>query len=125
MTFNHDCTGSFDGGITKDVGGLCSALEFPRSEFLKNVRRADQLRIDVAATAPTKAAHERDVFKEPRKSLASNNNKASYVIEYLGQRTNETGTSVLDYFRVTSQASGQNENTQVTLQSYVEMARED
>lgn len=125
MTFKEDCTGSFNNGITTDIGGLCTAMEFPRSEYEKNVRRVDRNQfVDVQGSAPTQAVYERDALSVANKSLASANGKASYVIEYLGQRENETGTSVLDYFRVTARANGQNENTQVTLQSYVEMARE-
>lgn len=123
MVFKPDCTGSFNSGITKDVGGLCTAMEFPRTEYEKNVRSQDRNQfVDVQGTA-NKAAHDRDVFSNDARNLKSANGKSIYVIEYLGQRTNETGTSVLDYFRVTSRANGQNENTQVMLQSYVEMAR--
>ncbi|WP_230471660.1 pilus assembly PilX family protein [Kingella kingae] len=47
-----------------------------------------------------------------------------YVIEYLGVRTdlNSSGTEY-DHFRITSRARGQNKDTVVTLQSYVELLR--
>ena len=50
--------------------------------------------------------------------------KTHYVIEYLGVRTdlNSTGTEY-DHFRITSRARGQNKDTVVTLQSYVELLR--
>ena len=50
--------------------------------------------------------------------------KTYYVIEYLGARTdsNSTGTEY-DHFRITSRARGQNKDTMVTLQSYVELSR--
>ncbi|MDK4649662.1 PilX N-terminal domain-containing pilus assembly protein [Kingella kingae] len=50
--------------------------------------------------------------------------KMHYVIEYLGVRTdlNSSGTEY-DHFRITSRARGQNKDTVVTLQSYVELLR--
>lgn len=47
-----------------------------------------------------------------------------YVIEYLGEKKASGSSDTKDYFRVTSRAKGENANTVVTLQSYVEMTRE-
>ncbi|MDK4533531.1 PilX N-terminal domain-containing pilus assembly protein [Kingella kingae] len=54
----------------------------------------------------------------------TNDKKTHYVIEYLGVRTdlNSSGTEY-DHFRITSRARGQNKDTVVTLQSYVELLR--
>ncbi|QMT30486.1 pilus assembly PilX family protein [Alysiella filiformis] len=73
----------------------------------------------------SKPAWERDNIFDPTKnfSIASENNKARYIIEYMGQREDPSSSAIHDYFRVTSRANGENKNTVVTLQSYVEMTR--
>lgn len=124
MEFKEDCTGSvLDSKIVNDRGGLCTAIEKP------NYVQPNDDKVFIVKGTASKAVHEREVkgklpFDDNARSLESSDGKANYVIEYLGQRENETSSGVLDYFRVTSRANGQNENTQVILQSYVEMARE-
>lgn len=49
-------------------------------------------------------------------------NQARYIIEYLGIRT-MPDNSTRDYFRITSRAHGNNEDTVVTLQTHVELKR--
>lgn len=46
-----------------------------------------------------------------------------YIIEYLGQTNNKDGEEE-EIFRITSRAKGNNENTSVTLQSYVGLLRD-
>ncbi|WP_277074521.1 pilus assembly PilX family protein [Simonsiella muelleri] len=43
-----------------------------------------------------------------------------YVIEFLGERNDSSTGALGRYFRVTARAKGENPNTTVTLQSYVE-----
>lgn len=69
------------------------------------------------------AAWERPNIFEANSSRLSSNKKARYIIEYMGQRENPSGSAIHDYFRITSRANGENQNTVVTLQSYVEMTR--
>lgn len=100
--------------------GLCAPVE-----TVSVIRTAEQhFVIDGTSNTP---AWERDKIFEPsnNSSKASNNGKARYIVEYMGQREDTSGTAVNDYFRITSRAEGQNANTVVMLQSYVEMTRTD
>ena len=45
--------------------------------------------------------------------------KANYIIEYLGKKLDGSGKS--NFFRVTSRAHGNNNDTVVTLQTYLEL----
>lgn len=56
-----------------------------------------------------------------RNSIAGKaaNSNVRYIIEFLGER--KDGKLTRYHFRVTARANGQNPNTAVTLQSYVEM----
>lgn len=129
MEFKADCTGNVkDSKLTAHQGGLCTAVEASESD-VHYEQPSDKNVFKVIGSAD-KAVYDRkdnngkSPFDLTTKSLPSDNGKARYVIEYLGQRDNGSGSAVLDYFRITARATGQNENTQVTLQSYVEMARE-
>ena len=51
----------------------------------------------------------------------SNNGKTYYIVEYLGSRMDNVKAQQIDNFRVTSRARGNNDDTVVTLQSYVEL----
>ena len=51
----------------------------------------------------------------------SNNGKTYYIVEYLGSRMDNVKAQQVDNFRVTSRARGNNDDTVVTLQSYVEL----
>ena len=54
-------------------------------------------------------------------TLASRTNRACYIIEYISNTPDLNGNTLL--FRVTARAWGQNANTVVTVQSYVESIR--
>lgn len=51
----------------------------------------------------------------------SNDGKTYYIVEYLGSRMDNVKAQHIDNFRVTSRARGNNDDTVVTLQSYVEL----
>ena len=51
----------------------------------------------------------------------SNDGKTYYIVEYLGSRMDNVKAQQIDNFRVTSRARGNNDDTVVTLQSYVEL----
>ena len=51
----------------------------------------------------------------------SNDGKTYYIIEYLGARVDDVKAQQIDNFRITSRARGNNDDTVVTLQSYVEL----
>ena len=51
----------------------------------------------------------------------SNDGRTFYIVEYLGARTDSTQSTQIDNFRITSRARGNNDDTVVTLQSYVEL----
>lgn len=53
------------------------------------------------------------------KSIETDDKKGRYIIEYLGNVT-QSGTSK-EIFRITSKAKGDNDDTNVVLQSYVEL----
>lgn len=52
--------------------------------------------------------------------ITTNDGKVHYIIEYLGNR-NLSDDLATDYFRVTSRARGNNQDTIVTLQTHVEL----
>ena len=51
----------------------------------------------------------------------SNDGKTYYIVEYLGSRMDNVKEQQVDNFRLTSRARGNNDDTVVTLQSYVEL----
>jgi len=51
----------------------------------------------------------------------SNDGKTYYIVEYLGSRMDNVKAQQIDNFRITSRARGNNDDTVVTLQSYVEL----
>ena len=51
----------------------------------------------------------------------SNDGKTYYIVEYLGSRMDNVKAQQIDNFRITSRAHGNNDDTVVTLQSYVEL----
>lgn len=116
----YQFTMACQGDATKGQG-LCAPVEevtWIHDEDKKHFNIADS-----ENGKADKAAWERDkIFeKSNNSSRESNNGKSRYIIEYMGQR--EDSSSIHDYFRVTSRAHGENTNTVVTLQSYVEMTR--
>jgi len=58
--------------------------------------------------------------KAPITCKAISGTDTRYVIEYLGNKTDAKLGNV-DYFRVTSRAHGNNKDTVVTLQTYLEL----
>ena len=57
------------------------------------------------------------------RSMTAAGSNTRTIIEYMGQKKAEDG-SLHDYFRITSRAKGENSDTIVTLQSYVELYNE-
>ena len=53
----------------------------------------------------------------------SNDGKTYYNIEYIGERMDSVKEQQVDNFRITSRARGNNDDTVVTLQSYVELVQ--
>ncbi|UOP05167.1 pilus assembly PilX family protein [Conchiformibius kuhniae] len=72
---------------------------------------------------PSSANSRKNLLEDPaaRNSVAgqARNSNVRYIIEYLGERKDDK--LIRYHFRVTARANGQNPNTAVTLQSYVEM----
>lgn len=62
------------------------------------------------------------VLDDATHSIASKDGKASYIIEYLGASSGATGNS--NFFRITAKAKGNNADTKVMLQSYIELHQE-
>ncbi len=56
-----------------------------------------------------------------KKCMESKDGKTYYIVEYLGSRMDNVKAQHIDNFRVTSRARGNNDDTVVTLQSYVEL----
>lgn len=54
-------------------------------------------------------------------SIKGTANGTRYIIEYLGDKSIQGTNQFVHHFRVTARGKGQNPNTVVTLQSYVEM----
>lgn len=101
--------------------GLCAPVE--KVELIESTDE-EHFKIDASenGTAQIPAWEREGIFTNNNTSKPSTNGKARYIIEYMGQRT-DGGPAINDYFRVTSRANGENPNTVVTLQSYVEMTR--
>lgn len=101
--------------------GLCAPVEKVELVRPEDIKYFEIINKDTNKTP----AWERDNIFEAgnNSSQASSNGKAHYIIEYMGQREVVGSAGIHDYFRVTSRARGENPNTVVTLQSYVEMTR--
>ncbi len=63
------------------------------------------------------------VLDKGNRSITATGSNTRTIIEYMGQKKAEDG-SLHDYFRITSRAKGENSDTIVTLQSYVELYNE-
>ena len=63
------------------------------------------------------------VLDKGDRSITAAGSNTRTIIEYMGQKKAEDG-SLHDYFRITSRAKGENSDTIVTLQSYVELYNE-
>lgn len=59
------------------------------------------------------------VLDSDTQSIATQDNNGRYIIEYLGAK--DTSSLSSNFFRITAKAKGNNDDTQVTLQSYVEL----
>lgn len=59
-----------------------------------------------------------------KRCMESKDGKTYYIVEYLGSRMDNVKAEQIDNFRVTSRARGNNDDTVVTLQSYVELIRQ-
>lgn len=75
---------------------------------------------DQAASCPGKTVLDAgcDTNNRCRKS---SDGKTYYIVEYLGTRLDSVKEEQIDNFRITSRARGNNDDTVVTLQSYVEL----
>lgn len=102
--------------------GLCAPVEKVDWVRVQDKQHFDIPKKNGELTIP---AWERVNAFSPSSSILSSNQKSRYIIEYMGQREDKTTSSIHDYFRVTARAHGENQNTVVTLQSYVEMTRKD
>lgn len=116
LTFNYDC----------DHNGLCAPVE--QVNFLENDVNKRRFNIVPPSTNQNEVAWKRtfnnksiwDDSNNTHNQTANSNNNVRYIIEFLGEKI--TAEGVLGYnFRVTSRALGQNPNTVVMLQSYVEL----
>lgn len=95
------------------ANGLCTPVE------PVNITTTTSPMFSLSGHNPTVAWERPNVWDGSQLSTAGSNPKVRYIIEYLGERT--SGGRPAHLFRVTSKAQGQNANTVVTLQSYVEM----
>lgn len=59
--------------------------------------------------------------QNPKRCMQSDDEKTYFIVEYLGSRMDNVKAQHIDNFRVTSRARGNNDDTVVTLQSYVEL----
>lgn len=120
LEFKANCTGriSYTNEANQNVSGvgLCAP-----SEKIEFVQAIDKDNFKVETVNNDLPAWKRANAFSSNNSIASGN-KTRFIIEYLGQRVNNDGM-VNDYFRITSRAHGNNAQTEVTLQSYVEMSR--
>lgn len=114
LTFDYDC----------NHNGLCAPLE--QVNFLENDINKRRFNITPPNANQNEVAWKRTFNNKSiwddntRNQTANNNNNIRYIIEFLGEKI--TAEGVLGYnFRVTSRALGQNPNTVVMLQSYVEL----
>lgn len=120
LNFKANCTGSIaykdEAGNNQSGVGLCAP-----SEKIEFVQPIDKDNFKVETTNVDLPAWKRPNAFGNNNSIKSGD-KTRFIIEYLGQRINSDGM-VNDYFRITSRANGNNAQTEVTLQSYVEMTR--
>ena len=59
--------------------------------------------------------------QNPKRCMQSDDGKTYFIVEYLGARVDNVRAKQVDNFRITSRARGNNDDTVVTLQSYVEL----
>ena len=64
-----------------------------------------------------------DAGCHPNRCMKSDDGKTYFIVEYLGARVDNVRAKQVDNFRITSRARGNNDDTVVTLQSYVELIR--
>lgn len=112
ITFSYNC-----------VNGYCAPVEEVHMESTKSLFKIND---GAKSTLGNTVAWKREirnvsVFDMPNNSIAGNNSGVRYIIEFLGERTEPSTNTMGRYFRVTVRAKGQNENTHVMLQSYVEL----
>lgn len=62
------------------------------------------------------------VLDSKKHSIETQDKKGRYIIEYLGAENTSTVSS--NFFRITTKTQGNNDDTQVTLQSYVELFKD-
>lgn len=121
LEFKADCTGSisYKDEAGKDATGIGLCAPSEKIEYVQVIDKEKNFTVETAGV---------DLPAWKRSNAFGNNNsiksgdKTRFIIEYLGQRINSDGM-VNDYFRITSRANGNNAQTEVTLQSYVEMTR--
>lgn len=122
VTFTDSCTnglclpaaGSFDAAHKKDP------FNFSTAANPSTVQAWNRCRTDVKTSCEGRPGE--TVLDDNAKTISDDGN-ARYIIEYLGMT--ETSGVQQEIFRVTAKAKGNNENTQVILQSYVELIRDE
>lgn len=105
------------GNVTKKGAMHSGLIDIPAWE-----RCADdpKKRCDIGKTVIDKACETTKTCK-----YSSDDKRVHYIIEYLGDKKDKSRGSVSyhDYFRVTSRAYGNNKDTIVTLQSYLDLEK--
>lgn len=113
-TFSYDCQ-----------GGFCAPVEpvFYVNKTSSHYQISDNGKStygNIAAYKRTPNNDGKSVLEISSTRLQSGKDQGVYyIIEFLGERDSSSG--IINTFRVTVRAHGQNENSVVTLQSYVEM----
>ena len=114
----------------------------PAKDSYSNNQSNEPFEFDTAAAAPDIPAWERcaanptskqasscpgktvlDAGCHPNRCMKSDDGKTYFIVEYLGARVDNVRAKQVDNFRITSRARGNNDDTVVTLQSYVELIR--
>ncbi len=129
----NDILGFVDGTATIQFTDNCaSGLCQPAKDSFKSTNIKDPFKFNGSPTSDIEAWHRcntnitknckekagQTVLDSDNTSRKTADNNAKYIIEYLG-----VDASDKEIFRITSKARGDNENTNVLLQSYVELTR--
>ncbi|WP_283397595.1 pilus assembly PilX family protein [Wielerella bovis] len=120
ITFTAECTNGYcaaaEDGVNNSMEGAYFKLDKTANSAVPAWERCTNStnRCDVGKTVLDNGCN------TSNRCITTNNGKVHYVIEYLGNRS-LSDELVTDYFRVTSRARGNNQDTIVTLQTHVEL----
>lgn len=124
VVFNANC----NDGLCLPADGTYSNKVTKPFEFGSAVSSANIVAWERCAANPATASSNcpnatvlDEVCRTQKVCRQSEDGGANYIIEYLGTREDLSSGEKRSYFRVTSRARGQNNDTKVTLQSYVEL----